>query len=274
MASCPDVAPECATIEIPDHRHEVVVELSRLEISGTFAVSDKTQLVARLPWEQKSVDVTYTTLDGAPFDPPYGDIHHRDETLRGIADAEILATIAPVIFGGKGPDLLLSAGLTIPLGHIEPNPVVAGREGIEHEHLQFGTGTFDPRLILTLSYPVGRVLLAGNLDARIPLYENRYGFKPPVSLVWSVGPVISLGTGGLAAFLAGQSQSIGKWDGEIDEGTGFSTVGWRVRGTIPLGKDLLAIPSVYGELSSEGHVEGEAFHQGTTWSIVLSRTFR
>jgi hypothetical protein len=74
--------------------------------------------------------------------------------------------------------------------------------------------------------------------------------------------------------LAGQDQSIGRWEGEIDEGTGFSTVGWRVRGTFPISRDLLAIPSVYGEPSSEGHVEGEAFHQGTTWSLVLSRTFR
>lgn len=58
----------------------------------------------------KDVEIAYETLEGAPFTPPYGDIHHRTQTLRGISDPSIGVDWMPrasVMFG---------AGLSLPIG--------------------------------------------------------------------------------------------------------------------------------------------------------------
>jgi len=64
----------------------------------------------RLPYDVKDQHVRYTTLAGDPFVPPYGDIHHRSETLRGISDGDLLVLWTP------SPHWRLGAGTTLPLG--------------------------------------------------------------------------------------------------------------------------------------------------------------
>ena len=98
------------------------------------------QLSLRVPYDVKAVQIGYETLDGAPFTPPYGDIHHRTQTLRGISDPTVAVDWMP------RPSLMLGAGLSLPVGEIVPNPIELGREGLTHEHIQFGSGTFRPTL--------------------------------------------------------------------------------------------------------------------------------
>ncbi len=60
--------------------------------------------------------------------------------------------------------------------------------GLKHEHIQFGSGTFDPTLAVQWSRPFGKVRLGASVDARIPLYENRPRFPAPATVRWAVGP--------------------------------------------------------------------------------------
>jgi hypothetical protein len=156
VATCPDVAPkECSQHPIPDHKHLVRLNLYHSELTLGFGLSAKTLLLARLPYDIKDQRVRYTTLDGQPFVPPYGDIHHRTETLYGVSDAELMMLTTPA------PGWLVGAGLTLPIGKTEPNPIVLGRLGLKHEHIQFGSGTVDPRLLVDWSHLFGCLDVVG-----------------------------------------------------------------------------------------------------------------
>jgi hypothetical protein len=267
VATCPDVAPECSHIEIPPHRHEVELELFHTNLYVGYGAGPNLLVSARLPWDRKHQTVVYQTLDGAPYVPPYGDIHHRTETLMGFGDAEILVSTNPVGY------LVVGAGISIPIGRTEPNPIELGRQGITHEHIQFGSGTVDPRLFVQWSRIFGKMRLTAAADGRFPLYENSSGFKAPVSIRWVLGPSLVSTTVGVALEVAGQYQSIGRWDGEQDEGTGFTNGGLLLRGSVQLGHGWQLLPGVYREVYSRS-LSDESFRQGTTFSLTLSRIFR
>ena len=247
---------------IPPHEHHVRLGLTHSELDAQYGLGENVQLSLQLPYDVKAMRVRYTTLDGAPFTPPYGDIHHRTETLRGISDPSVLVDYAP------HDRWLLGVGTTIPIGHIEPDPIELGREGKRHEHIQFGSGTFEPRFAAQYadSHFVARA------EARLSLYENREGFRAPSTYSWSIGPSFRAGIFSIAPRVTGQYQTIGRWSGEIDEGSGFQNGGARLQVAFPAGSLTLA-PSVYRELWSHGF-SGESFRQGTTWSLAVSKTFR
>jgi hypothetical protein len=186
--------------------------------------------------------------------------------LRGIGDGEIDVAFA------AGRDWVLGAGVTLPFGRTEPDPIELGRRGLKHEHIQFGSGTFDPTLSVQWSRPLGKLRFGASADARVPLYENSHGFKLPVTVRWSIGPSFPIGTTGLSAQLAGQYQAIGKWNGERDEGTGFHNGGASLRASFLVAKGWRITPGIYREVFSHS-LSDESFRQGTTYSLVLTRFF-
>jgi hypothetical protein len=225
-------------------------------------------LSLRIPYDNKAQRVRYETLDGQPYVPPYGDIHHRTETLRGIGDGQ-LTTLFPL-----GP-FQVGAGLSLPLGKTVPNPIVLGREGKKHEHIQFGTGTVDPLLSLLWTQAVpklGGLAVSAAADAQIPLYQNSQGFHAPTTVRWAVGPSLPLGTNGIALQYAGQYQSIGRWDGEKDEGSGFHNGGVFLRATFLPWRGFQVSPGIYRKIYSRS-LSTETFWQGTTYSLTLTRFF-
>ena len=80
------MAPDCATTPIPDHRHEASLDLFHTEIGADYGLAERLTLSLRVPYDVKAQEITYTTLEGEPYVPSYGDIHHRTETLRGFGD--------------------------------------------------------------------------------------------------------------------------------------------------------------------------------------------
>lgn len=269
MAECPDVAPECATIEIPAHLHRAAVQLTHLETMLGYGLRERMQLSLRLPYDIKDVEIRYETLDGAPFTPPYGDIHHRTETLRGISDPTIGIDWMP----RAGSQWMLGAGLSLPIGETVPNPIVLGREGRTHEHIQFGSGTFRPTLSAQWRRPGERMALFARGEARLSLYENDKGFRAPNNFLWSFGPSLRIRGMSFDPRLQGQHQTLGKWDGEPDEGDGFTNMGARLQISLPMIRGISIAPGVYRELYSQGLHHEEKFRQGTTWSVSMSRAF-
>ncbi len=190
IAECPDVAPECAVAIIPPHEHRARLGLYRGDLSVGYGVKAGLLLSLRVPYEVKDQRIDYRTLEGEPFDPPYGDIHHRTERLDGFGDGELGLSLVPA------RDFLVGAGITLPFGRTEEDPIDLGRRGLKHEHIQFGSGTVDPTLAVQWSRPFGRLSLAASANARIPLYENRHGFQAPITVRWSLGPkVVVAGAG-------------------------------------------------------------------------------
>jgi hypothetical protein len=261
VAECPDVAPECAVLFIPPHEHHARVGLAHYELSAQYGLGENVQLSLRVPYDVKAMQIRYTTLDGAPFTPPYGDIHHRTETLRGAGDPSLAIDVArgSFIFGG---------GLSFPLGRIEADPIDLGRRGLTHEHMQFGTGTVQP--ILAAQWRHAR--WTANGEARLTLYANREGYRSPHTLVWSVGPSFQAGRVTIDPRLTGQYQSLGRWHGEVDENSGFHSGGVRVQTAIPW-RGIVVAPAIHRELWSRSLHHDESFRRPWTWSVMLARTF-
>jgi hypothetical protein len=261
VAECPEVAPECATTFIPPHEHHVQLRLAHYDLIADYGIRHNMQLSLRLPYDVKAMRVRYSTLDGAPFTPPYGDIHHRTETLTGISDPSLTLESSP------HEQWLFGLGTTLPFGHIEADPIALGAAGKTHEHIQFGSGTFQP--LITAQF--ANAHFVARAEAKLSLYENREGFRAPQNLSWSFGPTFRAGIFSIDPRLNGQHQTVGKWNGEADEGTGFDNGGVRLQLSMPAGAFTIA-PSVYRELWSHG-AHDETFHQGTTWGLALIRTF-
>ncbi|MBC8646099.1 MAG: hypothetical protein H7X85_02980, partial [Thermoanaerobaculia bacterium] len=72
---------------------------------------------------------------------------------------------------------------------------------------------------------------------------------------------------------AGQYQSIGKWSGEIDEGTGFHNGGVFLNASFLLPGSVRVSPGIYVEAYSNS-LSDQSFTQKPTFSVVISRLFR
>jgi hypothetical protein len=274
IATCPDVAPvECAAMTIPDHEHHVRLALFHSELDTAYGLRQGLALSLRLPYDVKDQHVRYTTLDGQPFVPPYGDIHHRTETLRGISDGDMLVLWQPSTTHTS--HWRFGFGTTLPLGHTVPDPVRLGLEGKEHEHLQFGSGVFSPEAEIAWSRPIAKATASALLQATVPLSTSEQGFRPPKNFRWSIGPSFAIRGGSISLSAAGQYQTIGRWHGAIDEGTGFSNGGLRLQLSLPAWRGLTFAPSIYRELYSHGlnTTEHETFSQGTTVALTIVRSF-
>jgi len=249
----------------------VRLRLFHADLFAAYGAGEGRQISLRLPYDVKDQRVRYTTLDGGPFVPPYGDIHHRTETLWGVSDAELLGWRTLSALGSALGQWILGAGLTLPIGRTEPDPIRLGREGKKHEHIQFGDGTFDPKLVLSGFQRAGRILFGEAVEARVPLYQSSRGYRAPFQLVWSVGPSLPIGRFFLSVQYAGQYQTVGRWHGEADEGTGFQNGGIALRAGLHLAPNTSLSAGVYRELYVQGFAD-QTFHQGATYSLSLSRT--
>ena len=242
---------------IPDHEHHIKLALLHAELSATYGLRPAFALSLRLPYDVKDQRVRYTTLGGAPFVPPYGDIHHRTETMRGMSDGDLLLLWSP------SPQWRFGIGTSLPIGDTVDDPVAAGREGRTHEHLQFGSGVFAP--VAQLGWSGAHA--SAFLQATIPVTTNGRGFRAPKHFVWSAGPSFDVARVRVAVNAAGQYQTIGRWHGETDEGTGFSNGGIRLQLSIPA-RGVTIAPSIYRELYSHGFND-ETFSQGTTVGMAV-----
>ena len=176
VAECPDLGPDCAGPVPPaPFYHHVTLFTTDIGLDGSYGLSS--WLAAELHLGVRLVDTTptYTELDGTPKSVPH-DPHHHDETLFGPTDPWFLLR-----FGARAGKLVTAAriGGSLPIGRTEPNPYVLGAEGKWHEHIQFGTGTFEPIVGLGLSYDTGPVRLDLSGMAFFSLYENGKGYRGP-----------------------------------------------------------------------------------------------
>jgi hypothetical protein len=167
-----DAVPETASGPVYEHRQRVQIA----EGTATVRRGLRPHLDAALVLGVREVHTTIRFVDpsGAPFVPRYGALHHRDETPVRATDPWLL------LHGGgtRGPwSAGVRAGVTIPLGRTEPDPFALGDAGLAHEHLQFGTGTFDPLLGASVSRRAGRLVLSASTLARWTVATNTHGYR-------------------------------------------------------------------------------------------------
>lgn len=147
----------------------------RTEIDLAYGISKDWDVELDIPYDVKDVDAWYERPDGSPFNNPEGDLHHREERPEGISDLKVFLNYRPGSFHLQDDRVHVGFGVPLPVGQTGSDPYERGVQGIEPQHIHFGSGTFDPLIRLDdylLANPLG-FLASVNLQA--PLYETRHG---------------------------------------------------------------------------------------------------
>ena len=222
------VSPDGNVIGVPLHRHHVKLNIFRVDIGLKYQIGSQWMLEANVPYETKAQEATVEQID--PVTPEQwdaiirnGNNHHRNETYTGLADADVLLTHhVHGIF--KEDDFFTGrVGTTIPFGKTEEDPWKLGAAGLEHLHIQFGTGTFNPIVDLHYSLPLYEGLGANaSIRGKLPFYENSKTYRASRELTYTGGlnyrfsDWLSLQAGYLGFY-----QSYAYWAGELDINTGL-----------------------------------------------------
>lgn len=157
-------------------RHELELAFLDVQVSALFGLGERVGLELAVPVRTTAIAAEFLGRGGVAL-TGFESIHHRDEVIFGLGDPQVGARVT--LLGGPGEGFGLDGrlGLTVPLGGIEPDPFALGRAGEWHRHNFYGHGTFDPVAGLELSWALGPAQLFGWGTARLPLYENRFGFR-------------------------------------------------------------------------------------------------
>ncbi|NOT32793.1 MAG: hypothetical protein HOP12_01350 [Candidatus Eisenbacteria bacterium] len=197
------------------HRQRLLV--GELGIAMARGIAPGPGLAFAVPVRGLRDRIRFEDLAGNPFVPPAPDTHHRNETLLHIADPQVAALVTRA---ASAWTLAASFGISIPVGRTESNPFELGRLGLPHQHIQFGTGTWDPLLSVTAARPLGAIGIHASASFKLTLHENSHGYRAGNRYGLRLGASRTAGgawgaTGGLAL----ERESPERWDGRIgDEG--------------------------------------------------------
>lgn len=275
-SECPDIGPVCAEREEPPQLHDQMFYIAELRSILEYGLTENISVEMQLPLKLSRTTVQYRRLDGTVFEPDYVNIHHRNETLFGIGDPWVSGRIHWRI---GSLQLAGRVGVSLPLGTTEENPFALGRAGLEHQHIQFGTGTFNPLLALEGDYPVGRLTLRGYAQAQLVLYENAKGFRSGDRYGGGVsGEGVVIGGLRASASVDVISEQPERWDGSVqqDGNLGRTDLLVGISVAYPVGDFRLrgeAKVPVYQKVIESGDHEGGQLTYPAIISLTLSRTF-
>ena len=222
------LSPTGEVIDAPLHRHHVALSTYRIDVGLQYLLSDQWTLQANIPYAVRNQDASIEWID--PVSPEdkqailrSRDIHHRNETYTGLADLDMF--LGYKLHGLFRTDDLLFArlGTTIPTGRTEENPWTLGDAGIEHLHIQFGTGTFNPIANLQYNLPLYRGMsVTASARGMFPFYENSKTYRGSTELTYTAGFTYRLAdwlsfNGNYLGFY----QTPASWAGERDINTGL-----------------------------------------------------
>ncbi len=191
--------------------HDQTLILGDARLTVDYGVTANVAVSMMLPVRTVDTSIRYLA-DGAEVDLTAPNIHHRNETLSGVADPWVFARVAVV----RGAWLLgARAGVTLPLGRTEEDPFALGDMGLAHQHIQFGSGIFAPLLGAEVERSFARWRLSAWVLTQQALYENAKGYHPGDRYAGGVTASSALNTKlwdfGLG--LEGQGETAERWGG-------------------------------------------------------------
>lgn len=222
------ISPEGTVIDVPLHRHHVTLNIFRVDVGLKYHLSPRWTLEANVPYETKIQEATIEEID--PITPAERKAilrnrnnHHRNETYTGPRDTDVLVGYHAQGLLTENDFLIGRIGTTIPFGKTEEDPWKLGDAGLEHLHIQFGTGTFDPIADLHYRLPVYKGLETNaNIRCKLPFYENGKTYRGSKEFTYTAGlnyrfnDWLSLQTRYLGFY-----QAYAYWAGERDINTGL-----------------------------------------------------
>jgi hypothetical protein len=189
--------------------------VGELDLSAARGLANGIGLELTVPVRMVRDRIRFEDLARQPYTPPQPDTHHRNETLLHIADPKLAALITRA----KTPwTLAASVGVSAPIGRTEENPFALGRLGLPHQHIQFGTGTWDPMFGASASRTLGDLSVHASVSAKATLYENSHGYRAGDRYGAELGMGRRVaGVWGASAGLTLDRENAERWSGRIEE---------------------------------------------------------
>ena len=275
------LSPTGEVVDAPLHRHHVALSTYRVDVGLQYLFNDRWTLQANIPYAVKNQEASIEWID--PVSPEdkdailrSRDIHHRSETYTGLSDSDLfLGYRMRGLF--KTSDVLFARlGTTIPIGKTEENPWKLGDAGVEHLHIQFGTGTFNPLASLRYSLSLYRgLLITASARGMFPFYQNSKTYRGPVELSYTAGFTYRLFdwlsfNGNYLGFY----QSAAAWAGERDINTGLRYSMAALGMSLATLEGVSVSANVMFPLTQETlYDEGDAIEFGTLVSLTTSYSF-
>jgi len=174
VMACPYIGPPCLQGPQQFYLHDEYIYLNDLVLDAELGLVKHLSIQGIFTLRQNTDRIQFTTARGEPYDPPNPDYHHRNETLVGPMDPWLMLRAGTTLGGFT---LSGRAGITMPLGAGVPNPFDLGRLGLPHQHIQFGTGTWDPVVGASVDRRFGPVNLSAWTLNRFVLGTNGFGYQ-------------------------------------------------------------------------------------------------
>lgn len=189
-------------------RYDTDLVFVETRLAAEYVLTPNLAIGGSLPYRVVDIDVQTQPMSTQM-------IHVRTERLTGIGDASLTLHYAREV--AHRYRIHARAGTSIPLGSTVEDPHALGAIGQEHQHVQFGSGTFIPSLALEVQRSLGPVTLAAFGLAHLSVYENEHGYQQGHRFSGGISGATNLGlrawTFGLAAEAHGETAE--RWHGEI-----------------------------------------------------------
>lgn len=214
-AGCADLS-SCGEVPVqPVHLHDQRILPGEIRPVAEVGIWRAFGAEVHVPFRLTHTTIRYSTPDGAPYEPLDPGVHHRNETLAGMGDPWLLGRW----HARFGTFLLITrAGVSLPIGRTEENPFARGAAGVRHQHIQFGSGTFDPVIAADLSRSFGLVQATAYVNVQAALYENEQGFRAGKRLLGGLQAGRRI-VGGLSGVLGADvaHEGVERWEGRIQQ---------------------------------------------------------
>jgi thiol-disulfide isomerase/thioredoxin len=188
-------------------RYATDLVLVETRLAAEYVLTPYLAIGVAMPYRVVDIDVTTTPMS-------MQQIHVRSERLTGVGDASLTMHYARELAAYR---LHARAGTSIPLGSTVEDPHALGAIGQEHQHIQFGSGTFIPSVALEVQRAFGPVTTSAFALAHLSLYENSHGFKQGHRISGGISGSTGFGlrdwTFGLG--LEAHGETAERWQGEI-----------------------------------------------------------
>ena len=268
-------------VDVPRHRHHVTLNTYRIDLGLRYRLGTHWRLEANVPYERKVQEATLEAVEPhshADWEAIIRnrDTHHRSETYTGTTDSDLFLGYQIAAVFTDNDFLMGRIGTTIPLGKTEEDPWELGDAGLEHLHIQFGTGTFNPTANLQYSLPLYRgLILTASTRAMVPFYENSKTYRGATEVSYTAGFTYSLFKSLLVkGNYLGFYQSAAAWNGERDINTGLRYtmaafgLSWRGINDVSLAMNVM-FPLTQGTL----YDTGDTIEFGNLISLTTSYLF-
>ena len=276
------ISPDGEVIDVPLHKHQVSLDFTRLEFEYDYTFKDNWDLWFRLPFEIKRRRASIELLEPASIAEEAAmernkEIHHDGRTLTGLSDLRLLVSHRKLNLLREGDGLDIAFGTSLPTGTTEGDPFEAADAGLEHEHIQFGTGTFDPLLELYYTAPLSpSFTLAGFGIGRFPFYENSKTYEGPTEVTSGVNLLYGANSRlTIQSTLTAYYQGFAHWGGDRDINSGLRSLNGRIGVTFITKRGTALSVAVRQPITQETlDDEGDTFEQGPSFLLYVSHWFK